>query len=203
MVTLKEHSVTAKIIDLGLEKTLDESASNAGLVMVNLGGVEIGKGETTVFVTDMSLAIVKPRLNATRKITSWFVDAATIGGRRVRLEKHQLGRQADSRHQEQKFGLPPFRQNQRQPGWTLRQKERPGHLRPFNNPRILAGRRKSSSRLFKRSSQEPNTVEAHKRDLPRKRKRVEDWLTQTLLPFESGPESNQKSQQPQKDVKRE
>ena len=50
---------------------------------------------------------------------------------------------------------------------------------PFSNPRILAGRRKSSSRLFKRSSQEPNTVEAHKRDLPRKRKRVEDWLTHT------------------------
>jgi hypothetical protein len=44
LVTLKEHSVTAKIIDLGLAKTLDESASEAGLVMSNLGGVETTAG---------------------------------------------------------------------------------------------------------------------------------------------------------------
>ena len=29
--------------------------------------------------------VVKPRLNATGKITSWFVDAGMIDGRRVRF----------------------------------------------------------------------------------------------------------------------
>jgi serine/threonine protein kinase len=66
MVTLKEYSVTAKIIDLGLEKTLDESASEAGLVMVNLGGVEIAKGETTEFLADMSLTSLFDPISGTR-----------------------------------------------------------------------------------------------------------------------------------------